>query len=228
MKAGSATGCDRLKGQRGFTLLELLIAITLLAMLSIMLLGGMRLGGRVWERSAKTIDQTDETRIARDFVRTALSGAYPLLDKSDPMHPVISLVGEDKSLSFLAPMPQALGAAGLARMSLYVEDAGDTRRLILALRPELAFADAQSPAPSVLLGKVKNAEFSYFGAEEAGKPPVWQDHWKSAITLPKLIRLRVAFAEGDTRPWPDLIVAPRIQVTADCDYDAALKSCKGH
>lgn len=228
MKASSATGCGGLKGQRGFTLLELLIAITLLAMLSVMLLGGMRLGGRVWERSVKGIDQTEETRIARDFIRTALSGAYPLLDKSDPTHPVIGLVGEAKSLSFLAPMPQSLGAAGLARMSLYVEDAGDTRRLILALRPELAFDDAKSPPPSILLGKVQNAEFSYFGAEEAGKPPVWQDHWKSAIALPKLIRLRIAFAEGDARPWPDLIIAPRIQVAADCNYDPALKSCKAH
>ncbi len=227
MKARSATRCNRLKNQGGFTLLELLIAITLLAMLSIMLLGGMRLGGRVWERSVKEIDQTDETRIARDFIRTALSSAYPLLDKSDPTHPAVSFIGQATSLRFLAPMPQTLGLAGFAQMSLYVEEVGDTRRLILALRPELAFEDAKSPAPSVLLSKIQSAELSYFGAEEVGKTPVWQDHWKSAIALPKLIRLRVIFAEGDTRPWPDLVVAPRIQVDADCSYDPAIKRCKG-
>jgi general secretion pathway protein J len=227
MKVGSIPRCNRLQNQGGFTLLEMLIAITLLAMLSVMLLGGMRLGGRVWERSVKEIDQTDETRIARDFIRAALAGAYPQLDKSDPTHPVIGFIGEATSLRFLAPMPQALGSAGFAQMSLYVEEAGDTRRLILGLRPELAFEDAKSPSPSVLLSKMQTVEFSYFGAEEAGKAPVWQDHWKSAIALPKLIRLRVTFAEGDTRPWPDLVVATRIQVGADCSYDPAIKACKG-
>lgn len=214
--------------RNGFTLLELLISMTLLAMLSVMLLGGMRLGGRVWERSAKDVDQMDEVRIARDFIRTTFTEAYPLFDKSDPVHPNINFVGDSSSVRFLAPMPQSLGAAGMAKMSLYIETAGESSRLILTLRQELAFADTKPFPSTVLLDKISSATISYFGSEEAGSAPAWQDHWKGTGALPQLIRIRIVFSKGDARFWPDLIVRPRVIFDANCTYDSALKGCKGH
>src|SRR5579864_2460479 len=66
-------------GDAGFTLLELLISLTLLAVLSAILFGGLRFGTRAWERSEVMASETDEIAIAQNFLRRQLSDAYPLL-----------------------------------------------------------------------------------------------------------------------------------------------------
>ena len=50
--------------ERGFTLLELLVAITLLGLLMAALFGGLRLGTRVWETADARLDSSANRRAA--------------------------------------------------------------------------------------------------------------------------------------------------------------------
>ena len=50
------------------------------------------------------------------------------------------------------------------------------------------------------------AEFSYYGARNQDDEPEWSDRWEGEL-LPRLVRLRVTFADGDGRAWPELTVA---------------------
>jgi general secretion pathway protein J len=212
----------------GFTLLELLIAITLLAMLSVMLMGGLRLGTRVWERSAAVGERVDDLRIAGDFLQASLGAAYPLLDLTDPTNPVLRFSGERDGLRYLAPMPEALGAAGMAQVDLrLVRGADGAGNLVIDVRHELAFADAAPLPTSLLLEGVQSVEIGYYGAEERGQKVEWRDAWHSKTWLPQLIRIRVTFPVGDERAWPELMVAPRVMVEATCRYDALRQDCLG-
>ena len=64
-------------GERGFTLLELLVAITLLGLLMAALLGGLRLGARVWETGEARLDASARVQIVQDFLRQRITEALP-------------------------------------------------------------------------------------------------------------------------------------------------------
>ncbi len=60
---------------------------------------------------------------------------------------------------------------------------------------------------------IEAAKFGYYGAERAGAEAEWRERWDVADRLPALIVLEVAFPAGDSRSWPDLVVAPRLAAT---------------
>ena len=97
---------------------------------------------------------------------------------------------------------------------------------MLRATPELG-GDKPASTRSRLIANVESVELAYFGKDRSDKAPVWHDQWKDQIALPQLVRVRVRFPSGDPRPWPDLVVAPRIAADVGCTYDPLSKLCRG-
>ena len=57
----------------GFTLLELLLSLTILALITVMVLGAMRLGIRAWEKGEAHIDGWQRYRIVLDLMKRQLA-----------------------------------------------------------------------------------------------------------------------------------------------------------
>jgi hypothetical protein len=107
--------------------------------------------------------------------------------------------------------PASLSTGGLFRLQLSTVNDGAQLRLIGTWRNAPRRAEGlpeTALSPSVLLDHLGAVRFAYFGRAEPGDPEDWHDRWQAPLALPKLIRLRVVFADG----WqsPDLIVAPRL------------------
>ena len=66
---------------------------------------------------------------------------------------------------------------------------------------------------------------TYFGAEAPGAPAEWTSVWQNQRTLPTLIRIRATTVKKDK--WPDLVIAPRIDVDEECVFDQLTKNCQG-
>ncbi len=206
------------KGERGFTLLELLIAMTLLGLLMLGLFGGLRLGARVWEAGdARAADRTRIEAVQR-FIRTYLGQARPLAAADNTGDDRIAFIGRRDGLDFSATLPAHLSAGGFAHVTLSFESLGEVRGLVLRHGPvrrrddgrvELVRSDEAEFA--MLLGDVEAVEFSYYGAGDADDDAEWTDRWVDEKNLPSLVRIRVRFADSDRRIWPELTVALRIQ-----------------
>ena len=75
-------------------------------------------------------------------------------------------------------------------------------------RHELTTAPAPEPTETELIRGVAHLEFAYWGSPSADQPVGWLAQWDS-FNIPNLIRVRLVFAKGDRRRWPDLIAAPQ-------------------
>ena len=212
---------------RGFTLLELIVAMTILGLISLSMLGGLRFGATAWQRSDAQGGAVEQIELAESVLRNALRAAYPYFTTEDPTNLHVWFQGSATRLDFLAPSPQALGGAGLARFSIAAEPGGRGIRLTVSARPELATADFKAQPPSVLVSGLDTASFSYFGADAVGSPATWHESWAGQRSLPAAIRISGAFPAGDARHWPDLVIVPQIAVDETCMLDLLSHRCQG-
>jgi general secretion pathway protein J len=204
----------------GFTLVELLVTVTLLSLLLVVLFGGLRFGVRAWDGAQAHGVRTDELRVVQDLLRREIEQAYPALDSADPLHPVIDFHGGPDSMTFLAPAPQAEASAGRARITIVAERRGGGLQLVMRAAPELA-TGGEGAWSAPLLHNIASAQFSFFNGS------VWRSDWSDATAMPVLIRIHMTFGPRDGRNWPDLIVAPRIAFNAGCVYDPGTHHCQG-
>jgi general secretion pathway protein J len=195
----------------GFTLLELLVAVSLLALLSVLLFGGLRIGLRSANAVDRRVDHTAQIAQAYDFMQNVLADARPLPIAADTLQSPIDFSGEPDRLSFVAVPPDDVGLGGFQLFRVALDGRGDDRRLVVSWQQIKRAGAATEPAmlqPSVLLDGVSSVDFAYFGMADPNRPPEWLNHWTDRLALPQLVRVRLTMADH----WraPDLVVAPRL------------------
>lgn len=201
--------------QRGFTLLELLIAMTLLGMILVLLFGGLRLGVRSWDASQQQVDTLNSIRSVENFLRREMSLAYPYTWKTTPGQRV-AFLGERDKLSFVAQLPSRIGGGGLHAISVELQQRGKTRRIVwknlpVGSRMQDFSALVELPEMILVASELEGVEdiwLTYFGQEDETAPPRWMDRWENSTRLPMLIRVQVKLARGGV--WPDFVVAPML------------------
>lgn len=90
-------------GDGGFTLLELLVAITVFALMAGILVAGFRFGVRVWEQAETASMQLTDVESAYAIVRRLIANAQPLTVASEDGNVHVDFAGTASRLSFVAP-----------------------------------------------------------------------------------------------------------------------------
>ncbi|SDT96342.1 prepilin-type N-terminal cleavage/methylation domain-containing protein [Pseudomonas yamanorum] len=199
-----------MKQQRGFTLLEIMIVLSLLGVL-LALVGGALLGAnRAVLKAQRYTVSLDESRAAQQFLRTSISEALPLDVTEDDSQTNGFFVGAPQRLQFVATLPGVLGG-GIQRFTLQLSEG----ELQVAFARFESGAQASVPAtrsePQVLLKNVDDLQFSYRGLSPKGQATGWISNWPWTKRLPYAVRI-AAQVNGPV-PWVTQVVALRLNLS---------------
>ncbi|HKJ18043.1 MAG TPA: prepilin-type N-terminal cleavage/methylation domain-containing protein [Xanthomonadales bacterium] len=202
-----------LKTARGFTLVELLLAITLMSVLLALAYGGFRASTRATDRGQDILEESSRLRLAHQFVHRQLNQLLPMsfsdIDSDDlPM----VFDGSSRSIRFVGPMPGYLGFGGPQVQELRIVEGENGQELVLthALLQGFEEADLDARAPIMLIDGIQGGGFSFQGRDEQGGPGSWSDSWDETEIIPLAISLQLDFDEQAHMEWPDLVASVRI------------------
>jgi len=175
---------------QGFTLVEVVLALVLTAMLLGLLSTGVYIVAEDWNRNSANLDQSLDEAIAILQIDRALHGAFPhSYTNADTLAREIYFVGEDDYLSWVSAVsPQR--SPGLTVWEMYSIDG---EGVYLNLVP--AFSDDPTQRLSdkepILFLKNYTVEFSYL-YQELNERKQWADEWsgEDELSLPLAVYAR--------------------------------------
>jgi general secretion pathway protein J len=163
--------------ESGFTLLELLVSLFILALTAAMLMAGMVTVRQVAERSARQAATGESIVTAQTILRERM----------------------ENIVSFFAPAPPAQRPSTVARYRLVRTAPGDIVLYSVSDLSDRVNAYAPGEAgwtPTVLLTGVEALEMGYYGAAPPDSQRRWRTQWVERQQPPELIRVRIAFKPG--------------------------------
>ncbi|HJR11567.1 MAG TPA: prepilin-type N-terminal cleavage/methylation domain-containing protein [Rhodanobacteraceae bacterium] len=196
--------------QAGFTLLEILLALALLAFVMLGVWGAMRGAARVTRSADAVMAQSEAVRTAQQFLRRYVGAAGPQPFVTAGGAAARLFQGDATSMEYVAPLPMQSGHAGLYLQTVSLQKEGAGMSLRLDYRPYTGdeIANAQ-PIGHVLLTGLRGGGFEYLAAAAFGKPPAWRDDWQATNGLPLAVRIHLDPAWRTRVGFPDMLIPVR-------------------
>jgi len=189
----------------GFTLLELLISMTILSMIVVIMFGGFRIGIRAWEKGEKDVGFRQKQRIVLDLIKHQLVSIC-VAEVRDRDGRKVRFRGDPGSMAFVSHLPLTPGGlTGLTFVQYTVgHDAGDDTACLTFYERPLAYpgrsAGALEPDYAELLCGVENMAFEYLKARPKKQESPWQASWdpETEKGTPRAIRIMLQEKKGES------------------------------
>jgi general secretion pathway protein J len=194
-----------LNKRSGFTLLEVLIATSILGILLVLLFASLRICIRSWEAGEEHIKSVSDMSVIQNFFRSHLSAALFLSSYNDE-DPVVFFQGRKDSIQFVSVLPASAGRKGPHLFKIELEDKYEVS-LNATLSPFFPAIDDTDDLQDkiTILSNLKNFEIAYWGVKEQGDEADWHSEWEDVTVLPKMVKIDIELE--NQKPWPTLIVA---------------------
>ena len=97
--------CGERRQKNGFTLIELIIAITILSLITVIIGGAFRLGIQAWEKGEKETGDSQRLRVLSSLLSQQLKSFYPYeIKMEDKDEKVVLFKGESDSITFVTTL----------------------------------------------------------------------------------------------------------------------------
>lgn len=194
--------------QRGFTLIEVLLATMLLAAGLTLGFATLRAAGAATERGEAMAARNERMRAVSEFLRSRIGGAQGIVFNLDQATGQAQrFVGDARSMRFVADLPDYLGRGGPHLHELSIDGRESGQALQVDFRMVVAGQTLSTPnqrPPEPLADGLRSLQFAYRTNTQDGKLGIWQPQWDYPESLPLQVRVLIADTRG---PWPALIIA---------------------
>ncbi|WGS84623.1 prepilin-type N-terminal cleavage/methylation domain-containing protein [Methylomonas sp. MED-D] len=210
--------------RNGFTLIEMLIAMTLLSVIVALLFASLRIAAESWNVGEAKLTEVNQKAVVYQFFRRHLSGIKPVPaptednessptglrtdapDAANQTAETLAFEGRPHAIRFVAALPSASARKGLQTFTVDTDpDSSSVIRVSLVPYGQLPDTAAEA---TVLLNNVEDFELAYYGTNAETDKTAWHEQWINAEQLPLLIKVRIVLRDHSF--WPDMIFPVRI------------------
>ncbi|CAH9014764.1 prepilin-type N-terminal cleavage/methylation domain-containing protein [Candidatus Nitrosacidococcus sp. I8] len=192
----------------GFTLVELLIAITLMGIILVILFAGLRLATRSWEGVESKNSATERFRVINHLFRHQIRSLSLPFYMVPNRGRVLAFSGSEQSISFVAPFLEELDLGGLYWITYELTYKDGEATLVMYWRPYRPNEQQiNNSDQEILLENISTIRFSYFGALNQNLGSNWYSYWDNPTQPPQLVQLKI---ETNDMEWPEIVA--KIQV----------------
>ena len=170
---------------RGFTLLELIISITILSLIAVIIGSGFRLGLKAWERGDEEAEAVQTMRVLSGLVFQQLKSAYPYKIKIDDEN-VVVFKGEPDSMIFVTTLSTPYPGGFKWVRYLHKDGALLYKEGML---PDKELIDNIPGDEEILENDVDEVNFQYYSNDEGE----WKESWEFSDKLPGAVRAQISY-----------------------------------
>lgn len=199
------------KSTRGFTLIEVLVSMTLMAMVAAVVLSALRSGLAIWDKGTNHVDALRRSRVVLDVLNDQIRGALPLTYSIKIGERVIAPPAFEGGPTELRLVSRTSFKDGPDNIPRWVDVRWSSGKLTVEERRILPPDNTPDSAvlwqDTVLSGQ--SCSFDFLPYAQPNRPATWLPEWRYPANpnLPRAVRLICTMQTND-----------RVQLVIPLDY----------
>ena len=215
---------NRVPTNHGFTLIEMLLAITIFSMVVVIIFPSFRIGIGSWEKGEKDLEFFQRIRSSADLLFREIGSTYPYkidlgeLDKSKKFY---AFFGKPDSLKFVSYAGINKRESGLSLLEIWVDEEkglmlGEDAALVSNLSALNDIDLRDDDRAVVVCPEAEKIDFRYFDRKRRNEDGEWSDRWnpkdkieRKKLRLPLFVEVMVTFRKGsDEEELKETLIVP--------------------
>jgi len=178
---------EKTERNSGFTLLELIISITLVAIIVLIVAGAASLGYRSFSSGEKKLNEIERLRASLIIIDAQIQSGVPLTLEDGGVKQYY-FVGEKDSLKFSTNHSIWGGQKGYVIVSYRVETDDQGKKRLIASEYKVGMENQKETR---LLEGFKEITFDYYRQDAVDEEGEWVTQWEDEEMMPTRIRLNL-------------------------------------
>lgn len=175
------------RSNAGFTLLELIISIVLLALIVLVTAGGMRVSYRSVDKGERKIESLERYRASLDLIDAQTQSAAPLsFDEDGTKQYYFDGTADTMRLATNYSIWEGQRGYVVVQYTVQPDESG-----MKSLYAAEGVVGTKSTRETKLLQGLDEISFEYYFKDPTEEEGIWIDEWKDNTTIPQKIRLRL-------------------------------------
>ena len=190
----------------GFTLIEVVLALSIFALIGAVLYGAFSLSHSAIEKSQASFEDNQKLRSFTDLLGSYIRSAYP--HRQSAQDTTVFFDGQEDQLTFVSSISLAMGGRGMSKIHVAWEaaEAGEGPiQLEEEVPVRLNVSDDLNPGglrnDVVIQERVKELRFAYL--DPKSEEEIWEERWdgREKLALPRAVRLSYRNQDGKEIRW---------------------------
>ena len=207
------------KSSSGFTIIEIMLAVSILAMVIATVFTSFRIGINAWEKGESKIEAFQTKRAVNTLIYREIKSAYPYTITPGELDTHIkynAFFGESDSLKFVSHASTTGRSTGLSLIEMWTEDEKGLfigeREALVSNRSDLNDIDLRDEDTAVsVCSEIKEISFRYFERKNKDEEGEWQENWDpedKKKRLPLFVEVLLVYIDKNDEESEEVLVIP--------------------